>query len=96
MEKPLIPDPRQLLGKLGTDPETVLSAELLSERHGHLIWRLETEQRSYVLKWLPPGDSMDKFPKWAESNRERAIGGDLERDVVEAVTLARTLCEPPV
>jgi hypothetical protein len=46
-------DPRPIARGLGLDPAAIRSVEILSRRHGHAIWRLVTEARSYVLKWLP-------------------------------------------
>ncbi|MFP4345289.1 MAG: hypothetical protein ACLFU8_11395 [Anaerolineales bacterium] len=46
-------DPRPIARELGLDPAAIQSVEILSQRHGHAIWRLVTEARSYVLKWLP-------------------------------------------
>jgi hypothetical protein len=47
-----------------------------------------------TLYGLAMGTRRSEFPRWAESSRERVIDGGLERDLIEAVTLARALCGP--
>jgi hypothetical protein len=42
--------------RLGVDPAGIHHIDLLSERHGHCLWRVITTRQSYVLKWFPPGD----------------------------------------
>ena len=46
-------DPRQILADLGLNTITLKEVEILSERHGHAIWRIVMPERSYVLKWMP-------------------------------------------
>lgn len=48
-----IPNPHILLEQLSLDTSTIQHIDLLSERHGHAVWRIATPERSYVLKWLP-------------------------------------------
>jgi len=55
------PDPRQILRDLGVAPATIRSVDILSERHGHALWRIGTHERSYVLKWLPEGDAIGEI-----------------------------------
>jgi hypothetical protein len=38
---------------MGLEPAAIERIDLLSERHGHALWRVVTAARSYVLKWLP-------------------------------------------
>ncbi len=49
----MAPQPHSVARELGLDPAAIQSVETLSQRHGHTIWRIVTEMRSYVLKWLP-------------------------------------------
>ena len=49
------PDPWRIVPAVGLDPAAVERIDIVSERHGHAVWRLETAQRSYVLKWLGRG-----------------------------------------
>jgi hypothetical protein len=51
------PDPRQIIRDLGVDPAVVRSVDVLSGRHGHMIWRIVTPQHSYILKWQPETDA---------------------------------------
>ncbi|HSW11037.1 MAG TPA: hypothetical protein VLK32_09060 [Bacillota bacterium] len=46
-------DPHDLLKQLGVDAATIRKVESLSVRHGHNVWRVVTDDKSYVLKWLP-------------------------------------------
>jgi hypothetical protein len=46
----------RIAGRLGVDPGCIRGVAVLSERHGHCLWRVVTEGRSYVLKRFPPGD----------------------------------------
>ena len=48
---------QQILHDLGVDAATVGPVELLSQRHGHVVWRIGTPQRSYILKWLPEAEA---------------------------------------
>ena len=41
--------------RLGIDPACIHHIDLLSERHGHCLWRVATDRQSYVLKWFPAG-----------------------------------------
>jgi hypothetical protein len=43
---------------------------------------------------LAVASRMTRLPQWAESSRDRVINGALESDLVEALELAITLCEP--
>lgn len=47
------PDPYQMLDDIGTDRASIQRIELLSQRHGHALWRIAMGGHSYVLKWLP-------------------------------------------
>jgi len=51
------PDPRPIIQALGIDPAAIRLVDTLSERHGHLIWRIVTPERSYILKWLPEAEA---------------------------------------
>lgn len=39
------------------DPAAVIQTEILSDRHGHSIWRITTQECTYILKWFPEGQS---------------------------------------
>jgi hypothetical protein len=52
----MTPDPREILREIGLDPTEVNDIQILSQRHGHAIWRIATWKSSYVLKWLPEPD----------------------------------------
>ncbi|MBM4431348.1 MAG: hypothetical protein FJ026_13545, partial [Chloroflexi bacterium] len=53
----MTPDPRPIIQALGIDPAAIRLVDTLSERHGHLIWRIVTPERSYILKWLPEAEA---------------------------------------
>ena len=48
---------RQVAEQLGMNPAAVTRTETLSDRHGHSIWRITTQECSYILKWFPEGQS---------------------------------------
>lgn len=47
------PEPYEILRMMGIGPAEIVAVDTLSTRHGHLVWRITTPRRSYVLKWLP-------------------------------------------
>jgi hypothetical protein len=47
------PDPYEVLRDLGLDAATIGQVDILSERHGHAVYRVVTANRSYILKCLP-------------------------------------------
>lgn len=49
------PEPLPIVRDVGLDPAAVERIDLISERHGHAVWRVLAAERSYVLKWLGPG-----------------------------------------
>ena len=51
------PDPRHIIHDIGVDTAAIRLVDILSERHGHAIWRVVTPERSYVLKWLPEANA---------------------------------------
>ncbi len=51
----MIPKADGVLKGLGLEPDTFSQAVLLSQRHGHAVWRVSSHQRSRILKWLPAG-----------------------------------------
>jgi len=59
-----LPNPQQLILDLGRDPAEILALELLSERHGHAIWRVTMPERSYILKWLPAADARTEIESY--------------------------------
>lgn len=48
---------RQVAEQLGVDPVAVTQTETLSDKHGHGIWRITTQEHTYILKWFPEGQS---------------------------------------
>ena len=46
-------DPVRIIAELGVDRPRVGAIELLSERHGHGVWRVAVGGAQRVLKWLP-------------------------------------------
>jgi hypothetical protein len=59
-----LPNPRQVILDLGRDPSKIKAIELLSERHGHAIWRITMPERSYILKWLPEADARTEIESY--------------------------------
>lgn len=51
------PDPQHIIHDFGVDPAAIRLVDILSERHGHTIWRVVTPEHSYILKWLPEANA---------------------------------------
>ena len=66
------------------------------EAYGSVDSREGKLDRPLATLWtLNAASRLTKFPKWAEASRDSVVEGDLERDLVEAIELARSLSPNP-
>lgn len=45
--------PKQIIHDLGMDSMSIGHVDKLSERHGHIIWRVMIGEQVFILKWFP-------------------------------------------